>query len=223
MRDIRLSFWSAVYGCFGLLFVILSRILSAHLLANADQTVGFLNPLNYLLTFGSLVLFLRAVYAAGSATKEMRAGKSFLRFMQASLIFDLFFQIAAQVLQFTLGIQVTDSKIVLTVVTLFSVPSLIGVFSLYFYKQLRGIGRHFLFGLFVVSVIRVILRIGEQILLPLCADHAVLSDNLQSGLEKICSINDELSFIIYVISLAGLIVYAYYIGKAAKKMPEKAE
>ncbi len=223
MRDIRLSFWSAVYGCFGLLCVILSRILSAYLIANADQTVGFLNPLNYLLTFGSLVLFLRAMYAAGSATKEMRVGKGFLRFMQASLIFDLFFQIAAQVLQFTLAIQATDSKIVLTIVTLFSVPSLIGIFSLYFSKQLRGIGRHFLFSLFVASVVRVVLRIGEQIILPLCSDYAIFPDNLQSGLEQFCSINDELSFIMYITSLAGLIVYAYYIGKAAKKMPEKTE
>ncbi len=223
MRDMRLSFWASVYGIFGLLFVLLSRILSAHLATVPHPFWRFSDPLNYLLTFASLILFLRAMYTASSATKEMRTDKGILRFMQSALILDIFFQFSAQVLQFTLNVRVTESKIVLAIVTLLSIPSLIGIFSLYFSKQLRGIAKRFLFGLFIASVTWVVLRLTEKVILPLCSDLAFLPHSLQSVSTQLCTVNQVLSFIIYILSVSGLTVYAYHIGKAAKKMPEKSE
>lgn len=221
MRDLRLSFWSSVYGCAGILCVLCSRMLSAYLVTHPVRPVFFLDPLNYLLVLGSLILLLQATTLASSSIKKLRTGKKILTAVQAILIFDIFYQVLAQVLHFTLSIDVNNSLLVLSIATVLSLPSVVGVYALYFSKQLRSNVQYAALGLFVLSVIWVILRLGEKIVIPLLEQHTDLPTQAMDIAKAITGINDVLSIILYGLAFIGIAVYAYFCARATLKMPEK--
>ena len=223
MRDLRLSFWSSIHGCAGLVMLLVSRLLSVYLITNPVRSVCFLDPLNYLLTFGSILLFLRATALASASIKKLRTGKKLLMAIQLILGIDLLFALAVQVLHFTLNIDVTQNLIISVVSVLISLPSVCGLYALYFSKQLRSNMQYFAKGLFAVAVAWNILRLTETVVIPVLQDYGFGNAKLLNSLQTFVGINDEISFFLFVAALIGLIVYTYYCGNAVRKMPEKKE
>lgn len=223
MRDLRLSFWSSVYGCIGMILLLSSRILSQYLIATPVRPVFFLDPLNYLLTLGSIIFILRATALAAESIRKLRRGKKLLQAIQLILIFDLLFQLSAQVLHFTLNIDITKNIIVAILSILTSLPSVCGLYALYFSKQLRSRVQYVALGLFIAAICWAVLRLGEKVLIPVLQNAKIGSIGFINGLSKVCAINDELSFMLFIAALIGLTIYAYYCGRAVRKMPEKSE
>lgn len=223
MRDLRLSFWSSVYGCIGLILILSSRILSQYLITHPVRSVFFLDPLNYLLTLGCIIFILRATALAAESIKKLRRGKKLLQAIQIILFFDLLFQLSAQVLHFTLNVDITKNTVVTILSILTSLPSVCGLYALYFSKQLRSRVQYVALGFFIATVFWNVLRLGDKVLIPVLQKSSISKKGFVDVLQTVCAINDELSFILFVFFLIGLLIYAYYCGKAVRKMPEKPE
>ncbi len=221
MRDMRLSFWSSIYGCAALICIFLSRITSFCIQIHPELLLRFSDPLNYLLTLGAILLLLRATGTASASVKKMRTGKNLLSIIQVILMIDLLYLVAAQVLHFTMDIDIHDSPFVVTAATFISLPSVCGLYALYFSKQLRSKIQYCAAGLVGLTVLWIILRIADKVILPLLERHASVSERILAVLGTITGINNEISLVLFVLSFIGLVIYAYYCGKAAKKMPEK--
>ncbi len=221
MRDMRLSFWSSVYGCASLLCVFLSRGISFLLQTHPEQLPRFSDSLNYLLTLGAILLMLRATGTAGASVKKLRTGKKLLMVIQVVLVIELMYLLAAQVLHFTMRINIHNSPFVVAATTVISLPTVCGLYALYFSKQLRSKIQYPVFGLFCLSVVWNILRITEKVILPLLQQYTDIHEQVLHGLQVIAGLNNALSLGMFIAAFLGLIVYAYYCGSAAKKMPEK--
>ena len=221
MRDMRLSFWSSVYGCAALVCVFLSRIVSFFLQTDPDRLPRFADPFNYLLTLGAILLLLRATGTAGASVKKSRTGKNILAAIQVVLVIELMYLIAAQILHFTLNIDIHQSPLVVTLATIISLPTVCGLYGLYFSKQLRSKMQYFACALFCMSVAWNILRLGEKVFLPLLQQHTDIAEQPLNTLTAVAGINNGLSLVMFIAAFIGLGIYAYYCGTAAKKMPEK--
>lgn len=221
MRDMRLSFWSSVYGCAALICIFLSRLISFYLQTAPDRLPRFADPFNYLLTLGAILLLLRATGTAGASIKKLRTGKNLLAIIQVILVIDLLYLIAAQVLHFTMNINIHNSPFVVVFATVISLPTVCGLYGLYFSKQLRSKIQYIACGLFCLTVLWNILQISEKVILPLLEQHTNISEQALKVLYTVAGINDELSLVMFIAAFIGLSIYAYYCGSAAKKMPEK--
>ena len=221
MRDLRLSFWSSIYGCAALICIFLSRIVSYFLQTRPDQLPHFADAFNYLLTLGAILLLLRATGTAGASIKKLRTGKNLLATIQVVLVIDLMYLIAAQVLHFTMNIDIHSHPFVVAVATIVSLPTVCGLYGLYFSKQLRSKIQYFAAGLFGLSVLWNILRITEKVILPLLEQYTDIAEQVLHICNTVAGINNEISLVMFITSFLGLVVYAYYCGTAAKRMPEK--
>ncbi len=221
MRDMRLSFWSSVYGCVSLLCLLLSRFISYGLQTQPEQLPVFSDPFNFLLTLSAILLLLRATGTASASVKKLRTGKNILATIQIILIAELFYLIATQALHFTLDIDIMNSLAVRLFATVFSLPSVCGLYALYFSKQLRSKIQYFAYGLFCAAIVWNILRITEEVILPLLEQHTAITGQVLHMLYTVAGLNNAISLGMFIAAFLGLIVYAYYSGSAAKKMPEK--
>ncbi len=221
MRDMRLSFWSSIYGCAALLCVFLSRTVSFFLQTAPERLPRFADPINYLLTLGAILLLLRATGTASASVKKLRTGKNLITGIQIILVIDLMYLIAAQILHFTMNTDIHNSPIVVAVATVISLPTVCGLYGLYFSKQLRSRMQYVACGFFCISVLWNLLRLSEKVILPLLEQHTDIEQQTLRVLYRIAGINDIVSIVMFAAAFIGLSVYAYYCGAAAKKMPEK--
>ncbi|MBE6813675.1 MAG: hypothetical protein E7523_12460 [Ruminococcaceae bacterium] len=199
----------------------MSRIVSFCLQTRPEQLHRFSDPLNYLLTLGAILLLLRATGTASASVKKLRTGKKLLASIQVILVIELFYLLAAQVLHFTMNINIHNSPFVIAAATIISLPSVCGLYALYFSKQLRSKIQYLVSGLFFLAVLWNILRIAEKVLLPLLAQHTAISEQALKILYSVAGVNDILSLALFIAAFILLSVYAYFCGKAARKMPEK--
>ena len=194
----RLSFRASVYGCAALVCVLLSRILSVYLTLHPVRTVFFLDPLNYLLTTVCILLLLRATALAATSVKKMRYGRNILAVIQIFLILELLYQSGAQVLHFTLDININESLFVTAFASIISFPSVCGLYALYFSKLLRSKVQYYALGLFWASVGWNVLRIFDKVMIPLFERYTAIPQQTLQLCKAIAGINDEFSFLLFV-------------------------
>lgn len=215
MRDLRLSFWAAIYGAIGMLVLIVLRAFTY----KQNDTYNWYAVINYLLTFAMLLIFMRAIRCALKAVETLRRRRGYLLVIFAGLLFLLINQLVLQTLNYVAHIQLMDNYLFLTMITIVSIPSMVGLMGFYIFRQMRGRLKVIPAVFTVLCGLWVFLRMLDQVFLPLLWKTEAIGDSY-AVLRSIAALNRPLSMFIFIASFVSLVTYAIPCGITVRKMPE---